>query len=82
MKFELNVPKPLGYGLTNHKRRTFMKEKFQVVYSYKYDMQMTTSGRNKAEPIVCVMSTWGTDDQFIYIYIAVHDDIFCDDGFH
>lgn len=71
MKFELNVLKPLGYGLTNHKRRTFMKEKFQVVYSYKYGTQMTTSGRNKAEPIVCVNVNlryrWSI---YLYIYCS------------
>lgn len=66
----------------NHKVKTFMKENFQVVYSHKYGLQMTASWRRKAEPIICVISTWGTDDQLIFMYIAEHDVMFCDDGFY
>lgn len=45
-----------------------MKGKVQVIDSYKYTIaiQMTTSERKKPEPIVCVMSTSGTDDQLIF----------------
>lgn len=41
---------------------------------------MTTSGRRKSQPIVCIMSAWGTDDQFIFIYVPVYDETFCEDG--
>lgn len=82
MKLKFNSLEPLGYSLMNHKVRTFIKENFQVVYSYKYGLQMTVSWRRKAEPIVCVILTWGTDDQFIFMYAAEHDVMFYDDGFY
>lgn len=43
MKLKFNALEPLGYSLMNHKVRTFIKENFQVVYSYKYGLQMTAS---------------------------------------
>ena len=43
MKLKFNALESLRYGLMNHKVRTFMKKNFQVVYSYKYGLQMTAS---------------------------------------
>ena len=82
MKLKFNALEPLGYSLMNHNVRTFIKENFQVVYSYKYGLQMTASWRRKAEPIVCVILTWGTDDQFIFMYTADHGVMFYGDGFY
>lgn len=59
-----------------------MTENFQMVCLYKHitGIQMTTSGRKQANAIVRIMSAQGTDEQFIFIYIAGYDDMFCDDG--
>lgn len=71
MKLEVNVLKPLGYGLINHKREIFMRENVQIVYLYKHitGIQMTTSGRKKSEPIVCIMSACQPEAQMINLFL-------------
>lgn len=46
---------PLGYSLMNHKVRTFIKENFQVVYSYKYSLQMTVSEGEKLNNCLSIL---------------------------